>query len=85
MNIPRQGCWWSSFKTRTRPYYFYDALQKEKQLEIVQKDSLYIAKIVFLADRVMGHKPRNVWSAGDFDDLAIWDFAIPAQAQHTAV
>ena len=63
------------FKTRTRPYYFYDALQKEKQLEIVQKDSLYIAKIVGEADRVMGHKPEMFGVPVDFDDLAIWDFA----------
>ena len=62
------------FKTRVKPYYFYDALHKEKQLEITQKDALYIKEVIGEADRILGYKPKMFGIIVDFDDDAIWDF-----------
>jgi len=63
------------FKTRTKPSYFYDALKKEKQLEIVLADENYCKSIVDEADRIMGVLPELYGYKVDFENPYVWNFA----------
>ena len=62
------------FKTRTKPFYFYDALDKSKQLDIVLKDSEYSDGIIKEADRILGDSPVMFGFTVDFESPLIWDF-----------